>query len=139
MNLKLYTSLLGLLLALVMYSCSSPESDSKSTASTNSKDHAEQPVDNTNEMKGSEPGKDVFTSNGCGACHLAGTKSAGPAISTIANAYKGNEKGLHEFLLGEGAPIVDPAQEAVMKPQIGITKAMSEKDRQAVVDHILSF
>ena len=40
--------------------------------------------------------------------------------------------------LGEAKAIVDPAQEAVMAPQVEITKKMSAEDLQVIVDYIMA-
>ncbi len=83
-------------------------------------------------------GEKLFKDNGCVVCHQLDTKVVGPPMKEIATAYKDNGKGLNEFLKGNAKSIIDPAQHAVMEPQIVITKAMSEEDRMAIVDYLLS-
>lgn len=83
-------------------------------------------------------GEKLFKDNGCVVCHQLDTKVIGPALKVVAVAYKDNKKGLNEFLKGNAKSIIDPAQHAIMEPQIAITKAMSEEDRMAIVDYLLS-
>jgi cytochrome c len=84
------------------------------------------------------PGKETFKTNGCVACHEPNRKVVGPALKDISAAYLDNREGLTAFLKGEGEAIVDPAQAAVMAPQIEITKAMEDADRDLIIDYILS-
>jgi cytochrome c len=90
------------------------------------------------ETSGSVSGEEIFTSKGCVACHQADAKTVGPSLKDIAAAYSGNPDGLTAFLKGEGEAIVDPAQAAVMQPQIAVTKDMSAAELEAVVNHIMS-
>jgi len=82
-------------------------------------------------------GESIFKSKGCTACHQAAADTVGPALSKIAAAYKGNKDGLIKFFSGEGKAIVDPAKEAIMKPQIEITKKLSKEEKEALADYIL--
>ncbi len=83
-------------------------------------------------------GKTLFIENGCVACHKEKEKSVGPALKDIAAKYAGKQGDLVKFLKGEGEAIVDPAQFAVMQPNLNITKAMSDADLKALTDYILS-
>jgi cytochrome c551/c552 len=82
-------------------------------------------------------GEAVFKSKGCVACHQPSTDSVGPALSKIASAYKGNKDGLVKFLNGEGKAIVDPAKEAIMKPNLETTKKLSVEEKEALAEFIL--
>jgi len=83
-------------------------------------------------------GKALFQSKGCTACHQPAADTVGPSLKKIAAAYAGKEAELIKFLKGEGKAIVDPAKEAVMKPQINITKALKDDERKALAEFILS-
>lgn len=83
-------------------------------------------------------GKEVFASKGCVACHQTETKTVGPALKEIAAAYKGNKTGLIAFLKEEGEAIVDPAQAAVMQPQLAVTKVLPKDELEAIADYMLS-
>lgn len=85
-----------------------------------------------------DAGKDFFASSGCVACHQVDAKTVGPSLKTIAEAYADNKEGLVAFLKEEGEAIVDPAQAAVMQPQLAITKVLPENELNNVVDYILS-
>ncbi len=82
-------------------------------------------------------GAEFFQTSGCVACHQLEVKTVGPAIKDIAAAYA-DEATLTAFLKGESKAIVDPAQEAVMAPQVEITKKMSAEDLQVIVSHIMA-
>ncbi len=86
----------------------------------------------------SSVGKKLYSDKGCLVCHQLNTKLVGPSVKDIAAAYSGKKAGLTAFLKGEGKAIVDPSQASVMHPQIAITKALSAKDLDAIVDYILS-
>ncbi len=83
-------------------------------------------------------GKALFTSNGCAACHNMTAKTVGPAVVEIAKGYAGKKADLVTFLKGEGKAIVDPAQFAVMQPQLNTTKKMSDAERAALADYFLA-
>jgi len=117
-----------LALTVLLTSCGSPKTEpSKKTENSNS----------TSTEVASKSGEDIFTSNGCVACHQKDAKTVGPSLIEIATAYSGNKDGLNKFLKGEGPAIVDPAQEAVMQPQTELTKVMSDDERSALSDYIL--
>lgn len=82
-------------------------------------------------------GEGIFKSKGCTACHQPNADSVGPGLNKIAAAYKGNKEGLIKFLSGEGKAIVDPSKEAIMKPQIEVTKKLSKEEKEALADFIL--
>ena len=83
-------------------------------------------------------GKALFQSKGCSACHQVDKDSVGPSLKKIADVYKEKEADLIKFLKGEGKAIVDPAKEAIMKPQINTTKSMKDDELKALVKYILS-
>ena len=83
-------------------------------------------------------GKAIFQSKGCSACHQVDKDSVGPSLKKIADVYKEKEADLIKFLKGEGKAIVDPAKEAIMKPQINTTKSMKDDELKALVKYILS-
>lgn len=82
-------------------------------------------------------GKAIFTSKGCTACHQEAVDSVGPSLKKIASTYAGDKNKLLAFFKGEGKPIVDLAKEAIMKPQIEITKKLSKEEQEALADFIL--
>ena len=83
-------------------------------------------------------GEDVFTSKGCVACHQADTKTVGPAIKEIGAAYADNKEGLIAFFKEEAEAIVDPAQAAIMKPQLAVTKALPAEELDALADYMIN-
>ena len=83
-------------------------------------------------------GEQIFKSKGCAACHQASVDSVGPSLKKIASVYAGKEEELIKFLKGEGKSKVDPNKFALMKPQLNTTKALSDEERKALADFILS-
>lgn len=83
-------------------------------------------------------GEEIFTAKGCVACHQLETKTVGPSLKEIAAAYDGNKDGLIAFLKEEGEAIIDPAQAAVMQPQLAVTKALPQAELDALTDYMLS-
>jgi cytochrome c len=83
-------------------------------------------------------GKALFQQKGCTACHQADKDTVGPALKKIAAAYAGKEADLIKFLKGQGKSIVDPAKEAVMKPNLNTTKAMKDDELKTLAQFIIS-
>ncbi len=85
----------------------------------------------------SEKGAFLFESHGCNSCHRhASSSSSFPALTELAQAYKGKQKQLILYLKGEADPIVQPEQAGMMKRQLEKTSAMSDDDRKALADYI---
>ena len=82
-------------------------------------------------------GEAIFKSKGCATCHQPNADTVGPGLNKIASAYKGNKDGLVKFLSGEGKAIVDPAKEAVMKPNLEVVKKLSKEEKGALAEFIL--
>ena len=83
-------------------------------------------------------GKKLFMENGCAACHNLDKKTVGPSIKEIAAAYKDKKDNMIKFLKEEADAIVDPAQFAVMKPNLAPTKKMSDAELNALVDYFMN-
>ena len=83
-------------------------------------------------------GKKLFASKGCVACHKEDAKLVGPALKVIAKTYADKKGNMVKFLKGNAESIVDPAQFAVMKANLAITKAMKAEDLQALTAYIRS-
>ena len=95
-------------------------------------------ADKAKEAVAGVDGKALFLSNGCVACHQDDKKTVGPGLKEIAGKYADKKDDLVKFLKGEGKAIVDPAQFAVMQPNLASTKKMSDAERAALADYILS-
>jgi cytochrome c len=83
-------------------------------------------------------GKQLFIQNACVACHNITFKTVGPSVAEIAKVYTGKKNELIKFLNGEKEAIVDPAQFALMKPQLNITKKMNDAERIALAKYMLA-
>lgn len=118
--------------SVMLTSCGSSEEHNEEAAVTEAP--AEEAVA---EAAPAKDGAEFFQTSGCVACHQLEVKTVGPAIKDIAAAYA-DEASLTAFLKGEAKAIVDPAQEAVMAPQVEITKKMSAEDLQVIVDYIMA-
>ncbi len=101
-------------------------------------DAAKEVVDTAKEAVSGVDGKTVFMNNGCIACHQVDKKTVGPSLKTIAASYVDKKDDMVKFLKGEGKAIVDPAQFAVMQPNLNTTKNMNDADLSALVDYMLS-
>jgi cytochrome c len=118
--------------SVMLTSCGSSEEHNEEAAVTEAP--AEEAVA---EAAPAKDGAEFFQTSGCVACHQLEVKTVGPAIKDIAAAYA-DEASLTAFLKGESKAIVDPAQEAVMAPQVEITKKMSAEDLQIIVSYIMA-
>ena len=84
-------------------------------------------------------GQEIFKSKGCFLCHKQNSTSGTiPSLPELANAYKGKKEQLIQYFKGEAHPIIHPKRAATMKRQIEKTKAMSDPERTALADFILS-
>jgi cytochrome c551/c552 len=82
-------------------------------------------------------GESIFKAKGCAACHQPNADTIGPGLNKIASVYKGNKDELIKFLNGEGKAIVDPAKEAIMKPNLETTKKLSKEEKEVLAEFIL--
>ena len=86
-----------------------------------------------------ELGKEIFEGKGnCTSCHQVDQKVIGPSIHEIAKIYKDKNSDIVNFLKGNGEPIVDPDQFAVMKTNFPVTQAMSDEELKAIETYIYS-
>ena len=90
-------------------------------------------------LSANEQGEEIFKSKGCIFCHKQGSSSGTiPSLSELAKAYKGKKEQLIKFFKGETQSIIKPERSATMKRQIEKTKAMSDSERTALTDFMLS-
>jgi len=93
----------------------------------------------TETQKPEELGAEIFAGKGaCVACHKPDVKLVGPSLQDIAKIYKDKNGDIVSFLKGEGEPIVDPTQYAVMKPNLELTKTFSEEELKALEAYVYS-
>lgn len=93
----------------------------------------------TETQKPEELGSEIFAGKGaCVACHKPDVKLVGPSLQDIAKIYKDKNGDIVSFLKGEGEPIVDPTQYAVMKPNLELTKTFSEEELKALEAYVYS-
>jgi len=86
-----------------------------------------------------DDGEAIFKSQGCMSCHKkAGTSKVNPSLAEISQAYQGKEEQLIKYLMGESEAIVKPEKSNMMKSKIKKTKNLSDADRKALADFILS-
>ena len=93
----------------------------------------------TETQKPEDLGKEIFNGKGaCVACHKPDVKLVGPSLQDIAKIYKDKNGDMVTFLKGEGEPIVDPTQYAVMKANFAITKTFSDEELKALEAYVYS-
>jgi len=86
-----------------------------------------------------EDGEALFKSHGCASCHKEeGTSRRNPSLTEISQAYQGKDAQLIQYLKGESEAIVRPAKSNLMKSKIAKTKNLSDTERKALADFILS-
>ncbi|CAD0000580.1 MULTISPECIES: c-type cytochrome [Flavobacterium] len=126
-----------LIAVLAFISCKkdSQEPFGKSTEKTETYSEGESEETKTPE----ELGKSIFEGKGnCTSCHQVDQKVIGPSIQEIAKIYKDKKGDIVTFLKGNGEPIVDPSQFAVMKTNFPVTQAMSDEELKAIETYIYS-
>ncbi len=89
-------------------------------------------------------GAALFAAKACTACHHpANDQTAmglGPSLKGISTAYKDKKPDLVKFLAADptAKPIVKPELYPVMQAQQMVTKALSDEERGAIADFILT-
>ncbi len=101
-------------------SCGGGE-DQKSEDKTSADKKVEKAVKEPDIAVPDHPGKEVFKTNGCVACHEPNRKVVGPALKIIAAAYSDDKEALTTFLKGEGEAIVEPDRPDRVLPEIEVT------------------
>ena len=87
----------------------------------------------------SESGETIFKSQGCTSCHRVESSSkVNPSLTDIARAYNGKADQLIQYLKGESESIVKPEKSSMMKRYIQKTRGLSDGDRKALADFIMS-
>ena len=93
----------------------------------------------TEVQKPEDLGAAIFAGKGaCVACHKPDVKLVGPSLQDIAKIYKEKNGDMVKFLKGEGEPIVDPTQYAVMKVNFAVTKTFSDEELKALEAYVYS-
>jgi len=91
----------------------------------------------SSEESTTEVGKKIFNGKGqCATCHKVNQTIFGPSVSEIVSAYQNNKIEMIKFLKGKSDPIVDPSQFQIMKVNLEITKKMTDKELQSLVDYM---
>ena len=86
-----------------------------------------------------DEGETIFKSQGCMSCHKKESASkVNPSLTEISQAYQGKEAQLTQYLKGESNAIVRPEKGSLMKRKIEKIKALTDSDRKALADFILS-
>jgi cytochrome c len=120
----------GLLFAVSCKKENSEESFGKPETTTETTTKAQKPED---------LGAEIFAGKGaCVNCHKPDVKLVGPSLQDIAKIYKEKNGDMVTFLKGEGEPIVDPTQYAVMKANFPVTKTFSDEELKALEAYVYS-
>jgi len=89
------------------------------------------------EEPSTEIGKKIFNGKGqCATCHKPNQNILGPSVSEIVSTYKNHKDKMILFLEGKSNPIVDPSQFQIMKVNLEITKKMTRKELESLVDYM---
>ena len=81
-------------------------------------------------------GEQLFKQKTCSSCHQPKIDMTGPSLQKIAKAYAGKREELKAFLRGKHPAIVEPNKFTIMKPQINITKRLTEEELNTLIDYI---
>ena len=93
----------------------------------------------TQVQKPEELGAEIFAGKGaCVACHKPDVKLVGPSLQDIAKIYKEKNGDMLSFFKGEGEPIVDPTQYALMKSNLQITMTFTDEELKALEAYVYS-
>ncbi len=87
-----------------------------------------------------QTGRAIFKAKGCKSCHKLEGPSRGsiPSLPELAEAYKGKKERLIEYFKGKADPILIPKRAISMKRPLKKTKALSDAQRGALAEFILT-
>ena len=92
-----------------------------------------------NHVAAADEGETIFKSQGCMACHKnQSTSKVNPSLTEISMAYQGKVQQLIKYLQGESDAIVKPEKANLMRRYVEKTKNLSDSDRKALAEYILS-
>ena len=83
-------------------------------------------------------GEEIFKAQRCSSCHKQETGKANPSLKEIARAYQGKKDQLLNYLNGSVTSIIRPGTTGIMKRYVEKTRFLSEEDRKALADFIMS-
>ncbi len=83
-------------------------------------------------------GSALFAKMKCTKCHDPKVKKTGPALQTIAAAYKTPDN-LVRYFQGKSEPIVEPARAKTMKPRRRKLARLKAEEQEALAAFILGF
>ena len=87
-----------------------------------------------------EDGASIFKSQGCTSCHRPEKSTkVNPSLAAIAEFYSDNTDQLVRYLNGEADAIVKPDKAKLMKRYVERTKKLSESERKALAEYIMSY
>lgn len=123
-------------LALSLFACKKEE-EKKDASYTTSETVSEGATANLSPSE--QLGQEIFDGKGnCFSCHKTDQKIIGPSVIEIAKIYKEKKGNMVEFLKGNGEPLVDPSQYAVMQANFAITKNFTDEELKALEDYFYS-
>lgn len=73
----------------------------------------------------------------CGMCHKKEGSPNFPSLNEIAGVYEGKTDRLNKYFRGEAGPLLQGGSGATMNRYIRKTKALTDSERQALVDFIM--
>mgnify|MGYP006194614905 CR=1 FL=1 len=131
--------LLLVLTVIVLFSCKKEEEKKEKLYPSQEKEAVAEGA-TANLTPSEKLGQEIFDGKGnCFSCHKPDQKIIGPSVVEIAKIYKEQNADMVKFLKGEGEPIVDPSQYAVMKTNFYITKNLSDEELKGLEDYFYSF
>ncbi len=84
-------------------------------------------------------GEAIFKSQGCTSCHRPDKSTkVNPSLADIAQSYQDKTDQLVRYLNGDADAIVKPEKAAMMKRYVERTKKLSDAERKALAEYILS-
>lgn len=126
-------------IALLAFACKKKEAESFGKQEPTPATEAPSEGMAAQEQTPEQLGEVLFKGKGtCASCHQLDTKLIGPSFHDIAKMYKEKNGNIISFLKGESDPIVDPAQYALMQPNLVLTKTMTDAELKGLEDYIYS-
>lgn len=83
-------------------------------------------------------GQAVFDSLHCSSCHKPDTGKVAASLQQIADRYEETQK-LSAYLEGKSEPLIAPERKGVMKGQLKKIAKLTDEEKQALAEYIMTF
>ncbi|MCX7873892.1 MAG: c-type cytochrome [Caldimicrobium sp.] len=85
-----------------------------------------------------QEGEALFKSKGCAGCHSKGFDTFAPSLKTISKSYRNKRINLINYLRGKTPGIIHRESKTMKSIINNVTKHLSDKELEALINYLLS-